>query len=163
MYQIMHFRGGIYKFDELVELVEDTGGMVLDKDCFEIIRGDSYLSQEVHVLLVVPENELNNIKSLISEIKGMVDDIESSEDQYTLFLSYISIYDALSRIGGWADKDLLKETIKCPCYSELCTHLEEEKCQLEEILEELLSQMSSIEVIERKESDGMPQYRLKKE
>ncbi len=94
MYQIMHFRGGIYKFDELVELVEDTGGIVLDKDSFEIIRGDSYLSQEVHVLLVVPENEIKNIKLLISEIKGMVEDIEATKDQYVLFLSYISIYDA---------------------------------------------------------------------
>jgi len=163
MYQIMHFRGGIYKFDELVEFVEDTGGMVLDKDHFDIIRGDSYLSQEVHVLLVVPEDELDRVKSLISEIKGMVDDIETSEDQYMLFLSYLSIYDALSRIGDWTDRDILKETIKCPCYSELCTNLGEEKCQLDVVLDEILSQLSQTGLIENIKIQGKRHFRLKKE
>ncbi len=163
MFEIMHFRGGIYKFDELVEFVEDTGGMVLKKDFFEISRGDSYLSKEVHVLLVVPEEELNSIKLLISEIKGMVDEIETTDDQYNLFLSYLSIYDALNRIGGWADRDVLKDTINCPCHSELCIHLQEEKCQLDEILEEILAELRLIDVIEHREHDGISQFRLKKE
>ncbi len=157
----MHFRGGIYRFDELVEFVEDTGGIVLNRDFFEISRGDSYLSQEVHVLLIVPEDELDNVKSIISKIKGMVDDIDISDDQYILFLSYLSIYDALSRIRGWTDRDILKETINCPCYSELCTHLQEEICQLDEILEEILSQLSQTGLIESKEFHGKLKFRLK--
>lgn len=163
MYEIIHFRGGIYKFDELVEFVEDTGGMVLKKDCFEIIRGDSYLSKEVHVLLVVPDDELDSTKSLISDIKGMVDDIDTTDDQYNLFLSYLSIYDALNRIGKWTDRDVLKDAIRCPCYSELCIHLEEEKCQLDEILEEILAELCLIGIIEHREVHGTTQFRLKKE
>ncbi|MGF7118459.1 methyl-coenzyme M reductase family protein [Methanobacterium oryzae] len=163
MYKILHFRGGLYRFDELVEFVEDTGGMVLSEDRFEIIRGDSYLSQEVHVLVIVPEDEKDNVKSLISEIKGMVEEIKPTGDQNNLFLSYFSIYDALNRIGDWANKNTLKETISCPCYAELCTYFGEEECQLDDLLEEILIKMHISNVIEHRESkNGKHEYRLKK-
>lgn len=163
MYKILHFRGGLYKFDELVELVEDTGGIVLNENRFEIIRGVSYLCQEVHVSLIVPESELDNIKSFIKEIKGMVGDIEATEDQDNLFLSYFSIYDALNRIGGWANKTTLKEAISCPCYAELCTYFGEEKCQLDDLLEEILAEMCLSNILENRESEnGKSEYRLKK-
>lgn len=163
MYKILHFRGGLYKFDELVEFVEDTGGMVLNEDRFEIIRGDSYLSQEVHVLLIVPEDEKDNLKSLISEIKGMVEEIEPTGDQNNLFLSYFSIFDALNRIGNWANESTLKEAINCPCYAELCTYFEEDECQLDKLLEEILAEMYRSNIIEHRESNGKSEYRLKKE
>lgn len=162
MYKLLHFRGGLYKFDELVEFVEDAGGMVINKDHFEIIRGDSYLSQEVHVLLIVPENEVDSTKSLISEIKGMVEEIESTKDQNKLFLSYFSIYDALNRIGGWTDREHIKESIICPCHAELCTYMEEEECQLNDLLEEILVEMYMNEIIEHKEENKKSKYRLKK-
>lgn len=162
MYKLLHFRGGLYKFDELVEFVEDTGGIVINKDCFEIIRGDSYLSQEVHVLLIVPEDEVDSTKSLISEIKGMVEEIKSTEDQNKLFLSYFSIYDALNKIGDWTDREYIKEAIICPCHAELCTYMDEEECQLDELLEEILVEMYMNEIIEHEEDDKKSKYRLKK-
>lgn len=161
MYQILHFRGGVYKFDELVEFVEDTGGMVLKKDSFERIRGVYFLSTEVDVLLIIPEDEVAKTEALVNEIQGIVDDIEPTDDQYNLFLSYLSMYDALTKIGGWADKKNLKEAIRCPCYSELCTYLEESECQLDEILDEILTQMCLTEIVEHKESDGKSRFRLK--
>ena len=163
MYKLLHFRGGLYKFDELVEFIEDAGGMVINKDHFEIIRGDSYLSQEVHVLLIVPEDEVENTKSLISEIKGMFEEIEPTKDQNKLFLSYFSIYDALNRMGNWTDREHIKEAIICPCHAELCTYMEEEECQLDDLLEEILVEMYMNEIIEHKEEDKKSKYRLKKE
>lgn len=164
MYKILHFRGGLYKFDELVEFVEDTGGMVLNEDRFEIIRGDSYLSQEIHVLLIVPEDEKDNVKSLISEIKGMVEEIKPTGDQNNLFLSYFSIFDALNRIGNWANESILKEAINCPCYAELCTYFGEDECQLDKLLEEILAEMNRGNIIEHRESkNGKSEYRIKKE
>lgn len=164
MYKILHFRGGLYKFDELVEFVEDTGGMVLNEDRLEIIRGDSYLSQEVHVLLIIPDEEKDNVKSLISEIKGMVEEIKPTVDQNNLFLSYFSIYDVLNRIGNWANKSTLKEAINCPCYAELCTYFGEEECQLDDLLEEILVGMCLSNIIEHRESkNGKSEYRIKKE
>ncbi len=163
MYRFLHFRGGVYKFDELVEFIDDAGGMVINKDCFEIIRGDSYLSQEVHVLLIVPEDEVDNTKSLIDKIKGVVEEIEATRDQKNLFLSYFSIYDALSKIGNWANRDNIKEAISCPCHAELCTYVGEEECQLDDLLEEILVEMCMSDIIEHKEKDGKSKYRLKKE
>ena len=96
MYEIFYFRGGVYKFDELVEYIEDVGGMVLRKDCFELIRGDSYLSTEVHVLIVVPEEEVENTKSLIDEIKGVSDEVKATEKQKKTLFAYLSIYDSLN-------------------------------------------------------------------
>lgn len=163
MYEIFFFRGGVYKFDELVEYIEDVGGMVLSKDCFEIIRGDSYLSTEVHVLLIVPEKEVKSTKSLIEEIKGITDEVEVNEEQKRLLSSYLSIYDALNRTDVWTEKGRLKDLITCPCYALLCTQIEDEECQLDAELEQILAEMCANDVIEHKIANGKFHYRLKKE
>lgn len=163
MYEIFFFRGGVYKFDELVEYIEDVGGMVLSKDCFEIIRGDSYLSTEVHVLLIVPEKEVKSTKSLIEEIKGITDEVEVNEEQKRLLSSYLSIYDALNRTDVWTEKGRLKDLITCPCYALLCTQIEDEECQLDAELEQILAEMCANDVIEHKIAKGKFHYRLKKE
>lgn len=163
MYEILYFRGGAYKFDELVEYIEDVGGMILNKDCFEITRGDSYLSTEIHVLIIVPENEVGTTKSLIGEIKGMADEVEVTGEQKKLLVSYLSIYDSLNRTDIWTEKGLLKGTIRCPCYALLCNQIENEECQLDNKLEQILVEMCTNNVIERKVSNGKSKYRLKKE
>lgn len=163
MYEVFFFRGGVYKFDELVEYIEDVGGMVLSQDCFEIIRGDSYLATEVHVLLVVPEEEVESTKSLINEIKGMVDEVEVTEKQKKLLLSYLSIYDALNRSEVWTEKRRLKDILICPCYALLCNQAGDDECQLDAELEHILVEMCGNDVIERKISDGKSEYRLKRE
>ncbi len=163
MYEVFFFRGGVYKFDELAEYIEDVGGMVLSKDCFEVIRGDSYLSTEVHVLLIVPEEEVENTKSLITEIKGIVDDVEVTEKQKKLLLSYLSIYDALNRTEVWTEKERLRDIITCPCYALLCNQVGDDECQLNDELEQILAEMCENEVIEHKISGGKSEYRLKKE
>ena len=162
MYEIFYFRGGVYKFDELVEYIEDVGGMVLRKDCFELIRGDSYLSTEVHVLIVVPEEEVKNTKSLIEEIKGISDKVEATDEQKKTLLAYLSIYDSLNRNDTWAEKERIKDTIACPCYALLCNQLEDEECQLDSKLEQILTEMCANDVIEHISDDGKSKYRLKK-
>ncbi len=163
MYEIFYFRGGVYKFDELVEYIEDVGGMVLRKDCFELIRGDSYLSTEVHVLILVPEEEVKNTKSLIEEIKGISNEIEATDEQKKTLLSYLSIYDSLNRNDKWTEEEHIKDTITCPCYALLCNQFEDEECQLDNKLEQILTEMCANDVIEHNISDdGKSEYRLKK-
>ncbi|MGB9978010.1 methyl-coenzyme M reductase family protein [Methanobacterium sp.] len=163
MYGIFYFRGGVYKFDELVEYIEDVGGMILRKDCFELIRGDYYLSTEVHVLIVVPEEEIENTKSLIDEIKGVSDDVEITEEQKKTLLAYLSIYDSLNKTDTWTKEEHIKDTITCPCYALLCNQLEDEECQLDSKLEQILKEMCANGVIEYNISaDGKSEYRLKK-
>ncbi|WP_431063313.1 methyl-coenzyme M reductase family protein [Methanobacterium sp.] len=163
MYEILHFRGGVYRFDELKELVEDTGGIVFSMDHFDIIRGDSYLSTEVHVLLMVPENELNAVDSLISEIKGSRDDINITDKQKDLLLSYLSIYDVLNKTGTWTKKEDLKELIICPCFAMLCKNSGDDECQLNNKFDEILEEMCLNGVIEKQILDEKIEYRLKKE
>ena len=163
MYEIFYFRGGVYKFDELVEYIEDVGGMVLRKDCFELIRGDSYLSTEVHVLIVVPEEEVKNAKSLIEEIKGISDEIEATREQKKTLLAYLSIYDSLNRTDTWAEEERIKDTITCPCYALLCNQLKDEECQLDSKFKQILTEMCANGIIEHNISDdGKSKYRLKK-
>lgn len=163
MYEILHFRGGLYRFDELVELVEDTGGLVFNRDHFEIIRGDSYLSTEVHVLLIIPENELNTVNSLIHEIKGSSDDITITDKQKNLLLSYLSIYDALNKTGTWTKEEELKELIICPCFAMLCKESGDDECQLNNKFNEILEEMRLNKVIEKRIFNEKIEYRLKKE
>lgn len=164
MYEIFYFRGGVYKFDELVEYIEDVGGMVLRKDSFEIIRGIYYLSTEVHVLIVVPEEEVENIKALITEIKGEYQDVKATEEQTITLLSYLSIYDALNKTDEWTKEGLLRDSITCPCYAMLCNQIECEECPLDDRLEQILAEMCANGVIEYNISKGGKcEYRLKKD
>lgn len=162
MFEILHFRGGVYKFDVLAEFVEDVGGMILNEDRFEIIRGDYFLSNEIHVLLLVPEKELDNVKSLISEIKGITDNVKSTKDLEKLLLSYLCIYDALTKKRGWTDKDQIIEAVKCPCYAIICNEDREGVCPLEDNLEEILVNMHSSGIVEYRVSGEKTEFRLKK-
>ena len=63
MYEIILFSGGVYKYDELTEAVEDLGGLILRKDNFHISRGESYLSEEIEVMLIIPEEDKPTIES----------------------------------------------------------------------------------------------------
>ncbi|MGB9937157.1 MAG: methyl-coenzyme M reductase family protein [Methanobacterium sp.] len=161
MYRVLHFRGGVYKFDELAEFVEDVGGLVLSEDHFEIIRGDSYLSTEIHVLLMVPENELKPLKSIISEIKGMYEHLNPTEEQRVNLLLYLSIYDVLDK-NKWIKKEDVIELIKCPCYALLCKGNKDTNCILDNKFEEILEEMNTNQVIESKSDDKDIFYRLKK-
>jgi len=162
MYEVLHFRGGIYRFDELSEYVEDVGGLVLLKDHFEIIRGDSYLSTEVHVILMVPEEELETLNSIILEIKGMSENVEITDEQEIHLFSYLSIYDVLNKNNDWTLKEYLESHLACPCFAMLCKNSGDNECLLNEKLEEILEEMCSNEIIESKIDDDKIFYRLKK-
>ena len=163
MYEVLLFRGGMYKFEELSEFVEDVGGLVLNRDHFEIIRGDSYLSTEIHVLLMVPEEEIEPLRLIISEIKGIAESLEITDEQRTQLLLYLSVYDALNKNDSWSLKEPLMDLIICPCYAMLCTNSGNNECLLNDKLDEILEEMCSNGIIESKIEDDKILYRLKKE
>ena len=163
MYEIIHFRGGLYKFDELSEYVEDIGGLVFNKDHFEIIRGTSYLSTEVHVLLMIPENELDQINSIISEIKGTYENIKITPDQKINFFAFLPIYDVLNKKESWIEKEELKELLVCPCLTNLCKLKENDECILNEEFNEILEEMITNEIVETKIDNDKIFYRLNKQ
>lgn len=157
MYEIYLFSGGVYKFDELKETVEDIGGLVLRKDHFHISRGASYLAEEIQVMLVLPEQDRKIIKSFSQEIKGSLDQLEMEDLKRINILTYLSIYDALNRAGSWITLEEIENLIECPCPAQLC-NLETKTCVLDELVK-ALNDLCKQNMVESREKDGIVEYR----
>ncbi|WP_225370597.1 methyl-coenzyme M reductase family protein [Methanobrevibacter arboriphilus] len=39
MYELLLFTGGIYKFNEFKEFIDDLGGLIIEMESFKISRG----------------------------------------------------------------------------------------------------------------------------
>lgn len=61
MYKIMMFEGGVYKFNELKELLEDIGGFILQ---------ESVMQTETMLHLAFPEEEERVIRNKIKDLGG---------------------------------------------------------------------------------------------
>ena len=166
MYEIFLFSGGLYRFDEFKEAVEDVGGMVLKKNLFHKIRGTSFLSDEVQVVIIIPLEDEKDIKEFSDEIKGRLEKLEAENLKNTDIISYIAICDALVKQGRWMTLDELKDKVECPCPGQLCNEkeLKEYNQDLEECIHDYLDK--SVEkfcqkkiLISRKQ-DGKKEYNI---
>lgn len=128
MYEIFLFHGGVYRFDELKEAVEDMGGMVLKENLFHISRGTSYLADEVQVMLIIPLDDAKIIKTLSNEIKGHLEKFDTEDLKKKDILTYMAIYDVLIKSGKWMTLDEMKDTIECPCTAQICENQGIEVC-----------------------------------
>jgi putative methanogenesis marker protein 7 len=61
MLEPVMFTGGVYKHDLVVELVEDLGGYVLQKNVSQ---------SEVILLILLPSEDMPALKALVSELRG---------------------------------------------------------------------------------------------
>ncbi len=61
MLEPVMFTGGVYKHDMVVELVEDLGGYVLQKNVSQ---------SEVILLILLPSEDMPALKALVSELRG---------------------------------------------------------------------------------------------
>jgi hypothetical protein len=161
MYLVTIYVGGLYKFREFKELVDDLGGLVLKKDRFSFSRGDYFMTEEVHVLTIIPSEEETEIRLMAKNIKGNLENPKISYAEKKKILSCIPIYDSLSKTNDWINRDKLEKNMSCPCYSPICNE-KEEYCFIN-YLEEVLEGMVSMEmIVERKTSDGK-EYKIKKD
>ncbi len=80
MYKILVYSGGVYRFDEVLECVEDIGGIVLKRDEFNISRGSYFISQEVHVIIVTPEEGLDELKQIAADLKGDIEELDVDDE-----------------------------------------------------------------------------------
>lgn len=138
MYEIFFYSGGIYRFNELKEAVEDIGGLILKKNVFHISRGSSFLAQEVEIMLIMPEEEENAIRSFARELKGDLEKLDVEALKKNEVFTYIVICDVLTRSGKWMNRDELEEEIVCPCPAQLCNQHDLDACihdQLDESLD----------------------------
>jgi hypothetical protein len=159
MYEIFLFSGGVYRFDELEEAVEDLGGLVLKKDHFLISRGSSFLGEEIQVLLIVPEQDEKIIESLSDGLKGRLDELELEEPKKIDLLTYISVCDALIRSGSWLTAAEIETLIECPCPAQLCELRGIEACVFDE-LDETLNKLCAQNILKSREKNDRIEYRL---
>ena len=161
MYRILVYTGGVYRFNEIVELVEDNGGIVLKRDEFHISRGDYFISQEIHVIIVIPEEAFEELQNLTKELKGDLELIELEYEQKIAIISLIPVYNLLSLTETWRDADTLKGMIECPCLNDVCMEYDEISCF--EDMEKTLDIMCKMEIAEDRIASGIREYRLKKD
>ncbi len=61
MLEPVMFKGGVYKHDLVLELVEDLGGYVLQRNVTQA---------EIILLLLIPSNDMTTLESLVKELRG---------------------------------------------------------------------------------------------
>lgn len=160
MYRILGYSGGIYRFEEVLESVEDLGGIVLKRDELNISRGSYFISQEVHVIIVTPEEGLDELKNIATELKGDIEELNIDDEIRIAVVSILPVYNLLSRTGTWVDVNYLEDTIECPCINGICKEFNDISCH--ENLEKTLGDMCRMEIAEKRTVSHVNEYRLKK-
>ena len=158
MYILLGYSSGVYRFNEMVEFVEDAGGIVLTRDEFHISRGSYFISQEVHVILVIPQGVLKDVKEFSKELQGDIEYLDVEKEQKINVLSIIPVYNLLSQKGSWMDVKTMQNIIDCPCITEVCKEFEE-SCLKD--VEKTLDAMNQMEIVEKRETSGNIEYKLK--
>lgn len=147
MYQIRIYSGGLYKFNEFVEFIDDLGGLVLKKDKLHLSRGDYFLSEQVHAITVIPTQESQNAEIKAKDLKGSLNLLNVEENNRIKVLSCLTLHDLLSKNLDGLNKEQIINELACPCRSEICMENEED-CLLN-YLDEVLDAMMQMEMIER--------------
>lgn len=158
VYMLLGYSSGFYRFNEMVEFVEDAGGIVLTRDEFHISRGSYFISQEVHVILVIPQEVLKDLKVFAKELHGDIEYLKVEKEQQINVISIIPVYNLLSHEGSWMDIKTMRNIIECPCITEICKEFEG-TCLVD--LERTLDAMKRMDIIETKDSSGIMEYKLK--
>lgn len=158
MYDILVYNGGVYRFNELVEFVEDSGGMILRRDDFHVSRGVYFIAQEVHVVIIAPADVTENLKLLAAELKGDIEVIEVEYEDKINMVSLLPIYNILSSTGEWTNLQTIEDSLECPCVDGVCEEFEKTPC-LKDITK-TLEAMERMEIVESRDN-GKLEYRLR--
>jgi methyl coenzyme M reductase subunit C-like uncharacterized protein (methanogenesis marker protein 7) len=161
MYRILHFSGGVHKFDILAEHVDDVGGLIFQENHLHISRGNYFLSEEIQVIFMVPPNELASIQDLAREIKGEIQEIEVEEPLKSNLHHIMDVHNILCKSGEWVNLENILKSFES-CQEDL---LESETdvlifADLEE-LQECIELMLSLELVEKRKIKGEVEYRSK--
>lgn len=174
MYKILHFSGGVYKFDLLAEHVEDVGGLLIQENRLHKSRGSYFLSEEIQVIFIVPPNEVSSIELMASEIKGEIQEMEMEEPLKNKLINVLCIYNILCKAGDWIKPDSISGSPEInrskghmvnnshergnDLVDEFSEYIEE--IQPLENLEECLDLMLSLGLIEKRENEARVEYRI---
>ncbi|MCL2687391.1 MAG: hypothetical protein FWE58_02525 [Methanobrevibacter sp.] len=92
MYELILFTGGVYKFDEFEEFIDDLGGLIIEMESFKFNRGMYFLSEEMRVLVLIPEKENEELKRFVKRIKGTLDSVQMKDTDLEKVILIFEIY-----------------------------------------------------------------------
>ncbi len=159
MYQVLLYSGGIYKFDEFVEFVEDCGGLVLKKDSFYISRGEYYLGEEIRVLIIIPIQEKEKTVKMAQELKGKIETVDLEFEEKSKILSCLVVYDFLNNKLQPLEKEKIDENLTCHCNFQICED-SKTKCFFPD-LEGIIETMVDLQLLVVQVKNGKKEYLLK--
>ncbi len=159
MYKILLFSGGLYKYDLLVEYVDDVGGLIIQKDSLQISRDTSFLREEIKVILIIPTNEISSVKSLVKEIKGEIEELKLEEAIHGKLINSLKVYNILCKSNSGLNKEslqkLMKEQEESGLFITVDTSTNEDTIpQIEECLELMLS----LEILKKHQKNDEFEY-----
>ncbi|BDZ71282.1 methyl-coenzyme M reductase family protein [Methanobacterium petrolearium] len=166
MYKILLFSGGVYKYELLVEHVDDVGGLIIQEDVLRISRGTSFLADELRVILIVPSNEISSINSVASDIKGHVEELKLEKPVHENLVDILQIYDILCKTNSWLNIDsVMKLMISDDENGFIETNEDSGKNDTETIqkLEECLDLMLSLKIVDKRTENSESEYCISKD
>ncbi len=159
MYKLLLFSGGVYKFELLVEYIEDIGGLVVQEDRIHISRGSSFLSEEIRVMLIVPNNEKSHVKSFADEIKGNIEELIIEESLKNKLIASLKIYNILCKADNWLNQNEIIDLMENWIDGE-CIQIDFIDNDSEDNWDDCLELMISLKLIKKRENNGVFEYGL---
>lgn len=166
MYELLLFTGGVYRFDEFKEFIDDVGGLIIEMESFKVNRGMYFLSEEMKVLLIVPEEEKEIIKSFAKEIKGSIEPVLMENKEIEKVVLIFEIYKKLQIDELLNMEEINKHLLNKPDFINLKDCNLEDICNEEGFLEkinELLILMEEMSIIKSFEKNELIHYKINKQ
>ena len=67
-----------------------------------LVRGSYFISQEVHVIIVTPEEGLDELKKIAKDLKGDIEELDIEDEKRISVMSILPVYNLLSKdLGGY--------------------------------------------------------------
>lgn len=165
MYELLLFTGGIYKFDEFKEFIDDIGGLIIEMESFKVSRGMYFLSEEMKVLIITPEEEKNIIKEFAKKIKGNIEPVLMEDKESEKVAIIFEIHKKLQIREFLNIESIEKHLLNKPDFITI------KNCNLENICNEnnfsekiieILSLMEDMAIIENFKWNNSVYYQIKR-
>jgi len=164
MYELLLFTGGVYKFDEFKEFIDDIGGLIIEMESFKVSRGMYFLSEEMKVLIIVPKEEKQIIKDFAKKIKGNIEPVLMENKEIEKIILIFEIHRKLQITEFMNIKDIINHLLDKPDFINIKDCSLENMCDENGFLEkinEILILMEEMNIIEKFEKDKLIHYQIK--
>lgn len=165
MYELLLFTGGIYKFDEFKEFIDDIGGLIVEMESFKVSRGMYFLSEEMKVLIIAPEEEKELIKDFAKKIKVNIEPVLMEDKEIEKVILIFEIHKKLQITKNINIENIIEYLLDNPDFIKIKNCNSENICNentFDEKIKELLILMEEMNIIEKIEKENLIHYQIKR-